>query len=133
MVKTTLKDLRPAAVAAGVVAVAGIILFAGKERRKCTRLPGIWDESGPLHLTEDAQDEAFDLARSKFREYILKGDAIESLNDISMHVADSLRSCDWENLETKQQIQVWDGIKTIVNRVNEEASDTEAFLRSFNG
>lgn len=128
---TTLKDLRPAAIAAGAVVVTGLLLMARKERKKCEKLPGIWDEDGPLHLTEEAQEDAFDLARSKFREYILQGESIESLNDISMHVADSLRDCNWEELETKQQLQAWDGIKSIVNQVNEEARDQEAFLRSF--
>lgn len=128
---TTFKDLQPAAIAAGVVAVAGVILFARKERKKCKELPGIWDEDGPLHLTEEAQEDAFDLSRSKFREYILQGEEVESLNDISMHVADSLRDCNWEELETKQQLQAWEGIKSIVKQVNEETKDTEAFLRSF--
>lgn len=125
------EDLKPAAIAAGLVVIGGIALFASRKKRRCEKLPDIWAEEGPLHLTEWAQDEAFESARYKIREYILAGE-IYKLSDVQMYVADQLRDCAWEKLETDEQKQVWEGIRQIVNEVNQRAKqDPDGFLQSF--
>jgi len=127
------KDLQPAAIAAGAIVVGGLLFMAHKKRKKCRELPGIWSEEGPLHLTPEAQEEAEEIARQKIKAYIMASDEPPvTLNDIVMSVADELRDCAWEDLETEHQKQVWHGIKSIVEHVNEEArQDRSAFLRSF--
>jgi len=124
-------DIKPAAVAVGVVVVAGVILYSMKKKRSCTELPGIWSKDGPLHLTREAQDEAMELARYKIREYMLTSGEY-TLSDVQMYVADSLRDCAWEKLKTDEQKQVWAGVKHIVNEVNQRAKqDPDGFLQSF--
>ncbi len=82
-------------------------------------------------MTREAQDEATELARYKIREYILAGQ-IYKLSDVQMYVADELRDCSWENLETAEQKEVWGGIREIVNEVNQRAEqDPDDFLTSF--
>lgn len=125
------KDLRPAALAVGIIVVGGVILYSMKKKKYCTELPGIWTEEGPLHLTEEARDEAFELARSKLLDYMISASDYK-LSDIYMYVADSLRDCAWEDLESEQQRQAFGGIKTIVNQVNEEAKqDPDEFRKRY--
>ncbi len=125
------KDLRPAALAAGLVVIGGITLYSMRKKKRCTQLPDIWDEDGPLHLTQEAQDRAFEYARYKMREYILAGE-VYKLSDVQMHVADSLRDCKWEKLKTDHQKDVWNGIRDIVNEVNQRVKqDHDGFLKSF--
>lgn len=123
--------LHPAAIGAGIAVVAGIFYFASQKKKACTELPDIWAEDGPLHLTIEAQEEARRLTRYKLREYMLSMGE-HTLSDLHMYVADELRDCSWENLETEKMKQVFDGIGHIVSSVNEEAkADREAFLKSF--
>jgi len=124
-------DLKPAAIAAGLVVIAGAFLYSAKRKRACTELPGIWSEDGPLHLTREAQDEVMELARYKIREYMLTSGEY-TLSDVQMYVADSMRDCAWEKLNTDEQKQVWAGIKHIVNEVNQRAKQNpDGFLQSF--
>lgn len=126
------QDLRPAALVAGAVVLGGIVFFSVQKKRGCSNLPNIWAKEGPLHLTQEAQDEAFELARYKLREYMLDEKAEYKLSDIQMYVADSLRDCSWEKLETQHQKDVWRGIGQIVNEVNQRAEqDPDGFLKSF--
>ena len=125
------KDLRPAALAAGIVVVGGVILYSMRKKKFCTELPDIWTEEGPLHLTADAQEEAFELARGKLLEYMISSSDYK-LSDIYMYVADSLRDCAWEDPESKQQKEALGGIKTIVNQVNAEAKqDPDEFRKRY--
>jgi len=106
-------DMRPAVLIAGAVVIGGVALFATKKRNSCRKLPDIWSEEGPLHLTPDAQDDAIRLAKYKIREHVLSREPY-TLADIVMSVADGLRECKWEDLETEQQRQAWAGIEQIV-------------------
>ena len=125
------KDIQPAVLAAGLVVVGGIVLFSMRKKSRCEKLPDIYAEEGPLHLTEDSQDRAFESARYKIREYILAGE-IYKLSDVQLYVADELRDCAWEKLETDEQKAVWSGISQIVNEVNQRAKqDPDGFLKSF--
>lgn len=125
------KDIQPAVLAAGLVVVGGIVLFSMRKKSRCEKLPDIYAEEGPLHLTEDSQDRAFEAARYKIREYILAGE-VYKLSDVQLFVADELRDCAWEKLETDEQKAVWHGIGQIVNEVNQRAKqDPDGFLKSF--
>jgi len=129
MAKNT--DLKPAAVAAGILVVGGVIAFSMRKKNRCAKLPDIHEKSGPLHLTSETVDEATELARYKLREYVLAGETYK-LSDVQMHVADELRDCSWENLKTDEQKEVWAGIGKIVNDVNQRAKqDPDGFLKSF--
>jgi hypothetical protein len=124
-------DLRPAALAAGIVVIGGIVLFSRKKKKACLELPDIWSEEGPMHMTQSSQDQTIELARYKIREHVL---AVEkyTLSDIVMAVADGLRECKWENLETDQQKQVWSGIENIVKReIQAYNQDPDAWMASF--
>lgn len=125
------KDVQPIVLAAGLIAVGGLFLFASRKKRRCEKLPGIYTEDGPIHLTKISQDRAFEAARYKLREYILAGEEY-NLSDIVLYVADELRDCSWENLKTDEQKAVWSSIMQIVNEVNQTAKDDpEEFLKSF--
>lgn len=124
-------DLKPGAIAAGLLVAGAVLVFSSRNKRRCTKLPDIHHEAGPLHMTRESQDEALELARYKVREYILAGE-IYKLSDVEMYVADELRDCSWENLETTEQKEVWAGIRQIVNEVNQRAEqDPDEFLMSF--
>ena len=124
-------DFTPAVLLAGALVVGGVILYSARKKSRCTKLPEIWEEDGPLHLTRETVDEALDLARYKIREYIMAG-KIYKLSDVQMYVADQLRDCSWENLETDEQKQAWAGIREIVNEVNQRAKENpDEFLGSF--
>lgn len=125
------ENLKPAAILAGALVVGGIIAFGVRKKRRCTQLPGIWTDEGPFHMTQECQDEAFELARYKIREYILAAE-VYKLSEVQMHVADEIRDCAWEKLETDQQKEVWAGIGMVVNEVNQRAKqDPDEFLKSF--
>lgn len=125
------KNIQPAVLAVGLVVVGGIVLFSMRKRNRCEKLPDIWAEEGPLHLTPEAQDDAFEMARYKIREYILAGE-IYKLSDVQMYVADELRDCAWEKPNTDEQKQVWSGLGQIVTQVNARAKqDPDGFLKSF--
>lgn len=84
-----------------------------------------------MHMTQSSQDQTIELARYKIREHVL---AVEkyTLSDIVMAVADGLRECKWENLETDQQKQVWSGIENIVKReIQAYNQDPDAWMASF--
>jgi len=122
------RDLKPAAWAAGIVVVGGIFFFASKKKKSCQELPDIWSDEGPLHMTQDAQDETFELAKYKIREYALSQKGY-TLGDIVMSVADGLRECKWEDLETDQQKAVWSGIEQIVkSEINSYEQDPDAWM-----
>lgn len=125
------KDIQPAVLAAGLIVVGGIFVYSHRKKRRCEKLPDIYSEDGPLHMTQEAQDKAFESARYKLREYMLSGKEYK-LSDIELSVADQLRDCAWETLESDEQKAVWEGISSIVNEVNEVAKvDPEGFLKSF--
>jgi len=107
------KDLKPAAFAAGIAVVGTIAIFSMRKKKGCRELPNIWDEEGPLHMTQSAQDDAFELTRYKIREYVLSNEDY-TLSDIVMSVADGIKECKWEKLETDEQKEVWSGIEQIV-------------------
>lgn len=124
-------DLKPGTIAAGILVIGAVYMFSTRSKRRCTKLPDIHHEDGPLHMTREAQDEAVDLARYKIREYILAGE-IYKLSDVQMYVADELRDCSWEQLETGEQKEVWAGIREIINEVNQRAEQNpDEFLTSF--
>lgn len=124
-------DLRPAAVAAGVLVVGGVFLFARNKKRSCTHLPGIWDERSKLHLTKDAQDEAIRLAKYSIREHVLSKEGY-TLKDIVETVACGLRECDWTELNTDQQKQAWEGVEQIVkSEINSYNSDPDLWMAGF--
>ncbi|MHC4433930.1 MAG: hypothetical protein ACYTBS_18980 [Planctomycetota bacterium] len=77
-------------------------------------------------MTQEAQDEAFRLAKYKIREYVLSN-ADYKISDIVMSVADGLRECKWESLETDHQKQVWAGVEQIVK------SEIQAYKQDPNG
>lgn len=125
------QDLKPAAIAAGLAVVGGIIFFSSKKNHSCKKLPDIWSEEGPLHLTQEAQEDAFKLARYKIREYVLSNENYIT-SDIVMSVADGLRECKWEKLETDQQKQAWSGIEQIVkSEIQNYKQNPDNWLASF--
>lgn len=123
-------DLNPAALVAGIFVVGGIVFFASKKKRSCRGLPDIWSEEGPLHMTQSAQDETFELTKYKIREYALSRKGY-TLSDIVMAVADGLRECKWEDLETDQQKDVWQGVEQIVkSEIQSYEQDPDAWMAS---
>jgi len=124
------EDINPAVLAAGILVVGGIVFFASKKKRSCRELPDIWSEEGPLHMTQPAQDETFELAKYKIREYALSRKGY-TLSDIVMSVADGLRECKWEDLKTDQQKDVWKGIEQIVkSEIQSYEQDPDAWMAS---
>lgn len=127
------ENIQPIVLAAGLIALGGVVLFAAKKKKKCEKLPSIYTEEGPIHLTQASQDQAFEAARYKLREYMLANEEYK-LSDIVLHVANELRDCAWDKLKTDEQKAVWSGITQIVNEVNQLAkNDPEGFLKSFQG
>ena len=125
-------ELRPLAIVAGVGVGLGIIYLATRKKSKCKELPGIWAE-GDLHLSEEAQDEAFRLARRKMANQLMASGTY-TLSETQAYVADNLIECDWENRKTDKQKQVWKSIGTIVARVAKEAKpDPYAFATKYGG
>jgi len=123
--------VQPAVLAAGLVVVGGIVLFSMRKKSRCEKLPDIYAEEGPLHLTQESQDRAYEAAQYKLREYMLAGESYK-FDDVVLYVADELRDCAWEKLKTDEQKAVWSGIKHIVNEVNQRAkADQDEFLKSF--
>lgn len=106
-------DMKPAALAAGIFVIGGIMLFSSKKKKACQELPGIWSEEGPIHMTQESQNEAFELTKYKIREYVLSAEEYTRA-DIVMSVADGMRECEWEKLKTDQQKEVWSGLEQIV-------------------
>lgn len=124
-------EINPLVILAGLAVVGGVLFLSSRSKKKCSELPGIWAPEGPLHLTREAQTEAYEAARYKLREYILSGDEY-TLSDVKMYVADSIRDCEWEKLDTDEQKDAWNGIGVIVNEVNERAkADPDEFLKGF--
>lgn len=125
-------ELRPLAIVAGVGVALGIVYLATRKKSKCKELPGIWVEED-LHLTEEAQEEAFRLARRKLASQLM-ATGTYTLAETHEYVADHLIDCDWSKRDTEKQKQVWRGIGTIVARVTEEAKlDTYAFATKYGG
>jgi len=124
------EDINPAVLAAGILVVGGIYYFSTKKKKSCRELPDIWAEEGPLHMTQSAQDETFELAKYKIREYALSRKGY-TLSDIVMSVADGLRECKWEDLKTDQQKDVWKGIEQIVkSEIQSYEQDPDAWMAS---
>jgi len=106
-------DIQPAAIAAGVVILGGIIFLSQKKKSDCKRLPDVYSEAPPLFLTKSAQEHAVAEAKRKIREYVFSKEQYNA-NDITMSVAKSIMDCDWENLETDRQRSVMSSINKIV-------------------
>jgi len=125
------RDMRPAALLAGAAVLGGVLLVTSRKKAACRDLPDIWSEEGPLHLTSKAQEDSFEMARFKIREYVLSHSNYRT-SDIVMSVADGLRECKWETLESDQQKQVWAGIEQIVkSEIQSYKNDPDAWLASF--
>ena len=107
--------IRPEVLGAGAAVIGGVLFFSMRKTRRCKRLPNIWTEEGPIHLTNDAQDEVFDLTEHKIREYVLADEEF-TVDDIVMAVANELKGCNWDNRKTVQQREVWDSIRLIVRK-----------------
>lgn len=112
-------EFRTPAIVAGVAVTAGIIYFAFRKKNRCKELPDIWDE-GDLHLTQEAQEQIFDLSRRKLASQIIASGEY-TLYETQEWVANQLVECDWEEKKTDKQKQVWTAIGKIVARVAEEA------------
>ena len=125
------KNIEPVVLAVGAAVIAGVVLFSANKKRRCKKLPDIYAEEGPLHLTEDAQDRAYEAARYKLREYMLANEQY-SASDVRLYVADQLRDCSWEDLDTDEQKAVWEGIGMIISEIAQQAdANPDAFLSSF--
>jgi len=118
-------ELRPLAIVAGVGVGLGIIYLATRKKSKCKDLPGIWADED-LHLTEEAQTEAFRLARLKMANQLMASGTY-TLSGTQEYVADNLIECDWSDRKTDKQKQVWRAIGTIVARVAEEAKQMGSY------
>ncbi len=124
--------IKPLAIGVGVAVGVGVIYLATRKRSKCKELPGIWEEDD-LHLSEEAQDEAFRLARRKLANQLM-ATGTYTLAETHEYVANHLIECDWSERKTDKQKQVWRAIGTIVARVAEEArSDSYAFATKYGG
>jgi len=119
------EEIRPLAIAAGVAVALGIVYIATRKKNKCKELTGIWAEDD-LHLTEEAQNEAFHLARRKLANQLMASGEY-TLFDTQDYVANHLIECDWEARESDKQKQVWSAIGKIVARVAEEAKQMGSY------
>ena len=119
------------AIAAGAAVAIGIVYFATKSKTKYSRLPDIWKEEGPLHLTDDALSDADHFIRRRMREYIIAGTGINRA-DLQLEAAHHLEDCKhWGNEEkmSDKQKQVWEALNDLISRIKSEADfDTEKFL-----
>jgi len=106
-------DIQPAAIAAGVVVLGGIIFLSHKKKSDCKRLPNVYSEAPPLFLTKRTQEKAVAEAKRKIREYVFSKEQYTA-KDIAMSVANSIMDCDWSNLETDRQRSAWSSINKIV-------------------
>lgn len=122
--------VQPVVLAAGLLVVGGLVAYSMRKKSRCEKLPDIYAPEGPLHLTPDAQDLAYEAARYKLREHLLAGEP-RKFDEVVLYVADELRDCAWEKLKTDEQKAVWAGIKHIVNEVNQRAANPDEFLGSF--
>lgn len=118
-------EIRPAAIAAGVAVALGIVYLATRKGNRCKELPDIWAKDD-LHLTEEAQDEVFRLARRKLANQLMASGEY-TLFDTQEYVANALVECDWEDRKTDKQKQVWSAIGKIVARVAEEAKQMGSY------
>ena len=124
--------IQPAVLAVGLVVVGGLVLYSMRKKSRCEKLPEIYTEDGPLHLTEESQDRAREAARYKIREHLLAHQDGMNFDEVMLYVADELRDCKWEKLKTAEQKAVWAGIRHIVEDVNEQAiADPDKFRESF--
>ncbi len=115
------QDIRPAAIAVGAGVTIGILYLATRKRKRCKQMSGVWSKHAPLHLTEDAQEEAFAFARHRLASHLVGSDSYK-LSDITLQTAEHLEEdCDWEGKLTKKQEQVFEGIDKIVHKVSDEA------------
>lgn len=114
------EDIKPTAVAVGVLAGLGIVYFAVKSHRKCTVFPEVWTDSNDLHLTEDAQTRALEEARNQVRAVLLADGAFD-VADIQLKVAKKVSDCDWSERKTDKAKQVWEGIGGVVSHIIAEA------------
>lgn len=125
--------LRPEAIAAGVVVTLGIAWLATRGRSKCKKLPGVWHEKGPLHMTKDAYEDAEEYIRWRIRDHIVSNAPLNAA-DIQIGAANHLEECDnWGDSEkmSDNQKQVWKAIGDLYGRIFAEAeANTELFLKT---
>jgi len=115
------QSIRPAALAVGAGVTLGILYFATRKKRRCKEMSGIWSKHPPLHLTEDAQEEAFAFSRHRLASYLV-GNESYKLSDITLETAEHLEDdCDWEGKLTKRQEEVLEGLDKVVRKVSDEA------------
>lgn len=115
------KDIRPAAIAVGAGVTIGILYLATRKKKRCKQMSGVWSKHPPLHLTEDAQEEAFAFARHRLASHLV-GNESYKLSEITLQTAEHLEDdCDWEGKLTKRQKQVFEGIDKVVHKVSDEA------------
>jgi len=121
------KNIRPTAVAVGVLAGLGIAYMAVKSHRKCTVFPEVWTDTNDLHMTEAAQTRALEEARNQVRAVLLADGAFD-VADIQLKVAKKVSDCDWSERKTDKSKQVWEGIGGIVSHIiNDAKANPEKF------
>lgn len=124
--------IRPEAIAAGVAVTLGIAWLATRKKSKCKNLPGIYNEKGPLHISQPSYDEADRYIRLRIRDHITANAPLNAA-DIQVEAANELEECDNWGDSTKMsdnQKAVWKTIKFIYDRAHSAAeADSEKFLK----
>ena len=125
--------IRPEAIAAGVAVTLGIAWLATRKKSKCKKLPGIYNEKGPLHINQDSYNEADRYIRLRIRDHITANAPLVPA-DIQLEAANELEECDqWGDAAkmSDNQKAVWKTVKFIYGRAHSAAeADSEGFLKA---
>lgn len=101
--------VKPEAIVIGVAAAIAAAYLFTRNSNKCSELDGIWSETGPIFLTEEAQSDALEFMGSRLTAIKIGGGSINAAT-LALETAIYLApDCDWPetiNL-SKKTSDVW--------------------------
>jgi hypothetical protein len=111
------KDIEPAALAAGVVTALVMISVHRKRRNRCVMFDEIWDDTDPNHIKPELQNEIFELGFTKMRS-VEAAEVHFGRPDLQIYLAEqTLPNCNWKNIGTDRGKKILEGFGNIADYI----------------
>lgn len=105
--------IRPGALAAGAVTLLVMAALYNRESNRCKQFDGLWKDSGPIHIQQHIQDEAFAHAAMKLRSVDAAGKSMDvfELRDYLLNYFEP--KCKWSEMESDRGKRIMQSFEDI--------------------
>ena len=106
----------PEALLAAAAAGLGVYLLLDFSFGNCENFKGIWSDTSPLHLTEEAQNDANRKANELVREYLISNTPIVRIELQSALAKYMASDCSWSPAPTSgRAMMLWNSFGKIID------------------